>query len=83
MELLLERHDGHAMANLCMQHRERLVDRGLAVQLLRVWRARSILADADVTFGLAGCITKQLGVLPMEVEGKENLAWEARTMCGG
>jgi hypothetical protein len=75
LELLFERHDGHAMANLYMQHfgvalREGLVDRNLAVQVLRVWRARSILVEADVTFGLTGCISKQLGVLPMEMEGE-------------
>jgi len=81
IELLVKRHDGRDMASLYMQaftqaHREGLIDRDVAIQLLRVWRARSILADADVTFGLAGCISKKLGVLPVEVEGQRDLAWE-------
>ena len=46
LELLLERHDGQAMADLYMQQfglalREGLVDRDMVVGLLRVWRARS------------------------------------------
>jgi hypothetical protein len=70
------------MASLYMQafaqaHREGLIDRDVAIRLLRVWRARSILADADVSFGLVGCISEKLGVLPVEMEGEGDLAWEA------
>ena len=87
MELLVERHDGGAMANKYMQafgqaHREGLIDRDLAVRLLRVWRARSILADADVTFGLAACLSKELGVLPAELEGRGGTGrGKCRTGC--
>ena len=75
VELLVERHDGKAMADLYMQefgqaHREGVVDRAVAIQLLKVWRARSILADADVSYGLAGYISEKLGVLPVEWKEK-------------
>ena len=79
VELLLERQDGRAMASLYMQAfgqalREGLVDRDVTIRLLRVWRARCILAGADVSFGLVGCISEKLGVLPVEVEGEGDLA---------
>lgn len=81
MELLVERHDGRAMANRYMQqfgqaHREGRIDRDLAVRLLRWWRARSILADVDVSFGLAATISETLRVMPAEVEEGGDWVWE-------